>query len=234
MAQIVPYGEFGLTIYFSNQISEVTTHKIQHFIHLLERERIYGLQDWIPTYTTITLYFDPYLLSYEDLYNQIMIIYNNITTLDPVKSRLFEVPVCYEERFAPDLLFISNYHKIEVSEIIKIHSDPVYRVAMIGFMPGFPYLSGMDRRIITPRKSAPSLKIEGGSVGIAGEQTGIYPFTSPGGWNIIGKTPLKLFDASRNEPFLFRQGDQIRFKPISLDEYKQLERKLKKGTLTFF
>lgn len=138
-------------------------------------------------------------------------------------ERVIHIPVCYDAEFAPDLPFVANHNHLDIHDVISIHAGGQYTVSMIGFTPGFPYLSGMSERIATPRKLHPSGKVAAGSVGIAGRQTGIYPLSTPGGWQIIGRTPLTLFDPLRQPPSLLQFGDVVRFYPITRHEFQTWE-----------
>jgi KipI family sensor histidine kinase inhibitor len=138
-------------------------------------------------------------------------------------KQVVEIPVAYGGEYGPDLGEVARAHNISEEEVIKLHSEPEYPIYMLGFVAGFPYLGGMNKAIATPRKKSPRLKIEAGSVGIAGEQTGIYSVESPGGWQIIGRTPLKLYDVNRNEPVLLKAGQYIKFKPITKEEFRTME-----------
>lgn len=134
-----------------------------------------------------------------------------------------EIPVCYDPSLYPDLQDVAEHNDLTIDEVIRIHSEGLYQVYMLGFSPGFPFLGGMDETIATPRKKQPRLAIPAGSVGIAGKQTGIYPMETPGGWQLIGQTPFKLFDLNRNKPSLLKPGHLIRFNPISLEEFNELK-----------
>ena len=143
------------------------------------------------------------------------------TDLESSESRLIKVPICYDEEFGIDLDRIAKEKKLSKEEIIQLHTGKKYKVYMLGFLPGFPYMGAVDEKIAMPRKAQP-IMVTGGSIGIAGKQTGIYPFTSPGGWNIIGITPLRLFDQSKDEPTLLRTGDLVEFYSISKDEFLKM------------
>jgi inhibitor of KinA len=140
-------------------------------------------------------------------------------------SRQIEIPVCYYPSLAPDLQSLADEKNLQVEEVIQLHTSRTYRVYMIGFLPGFAYMGKVDEHISMPRKTNPRTLVAEGSVGIAGEQTGIYPLDSPGGWNIIGQTPLRLFDAQKDELVLLRTGDSIKFFPIRLKEFLQMKSK---------
>jgi inhibitor of KinA len=143
--------------------------------------------------------------------------------LQPTASRKIRVPVCYDDAFGPDLAAVATAHGLPVPEVIDLHTSRPYYVYLIGFLPGFAYMGSVDERIATPRRSSPRTMVAAGSVGIAGEQTGIYPFDSPGGWQLLGRTPLRLFDASRSEPALLQPGDEVQFYPIDIAEYNTLQ-----------
>ena len=140
------------------------------------------------------------------------------------KGRVVEIPVAYGGEFGPDIGFVAEYNGLTVEEVVEIHSKPLYRVYMLGFVPGFAYLGGMDERITTPRLEKPRLKVPAGSVGIAGKQTGWYAIESPGGWRLIGRTPLKTFNPMESPPSLVLPGDYVRFKPISEEEFWRIHR----------
>jgi inhibitor of KinA len=134
-------------------------------------------------------------------------------------SRIVEIPVCYDSEFALDIDRVAEHAKVSTPEVVDLHSGAQYRVSCIGFTPGFPFLSGMPKRLATPRRGVPRKEIPAGSVGIGGAQTGIYPLRSPGGWNLIGRTPLKLFDPTKNPPALLRAGDRVRFRVVTREEF---------------
>jgi inhibitor of KinA len=135
-------------------------------------------------------------------------------------AKVIEIPVCYGGEYGPDLTELAAQHQLGIEEVITLHSREVYDVTMIGFTPGFAYLSGLDERLFTPRKKQPRKSVPAGSVGIADQQTGIYSIESPGGWQLIGRTPVKLFDPERTDPFLLKPGNRLRFRPITRDEFE--------------
>jgi len=149
------------------------------------------------------------------------------------KRKIWKIPVCYDNIFAPDLIILAKSLKIEVEELIQIHSETKYRVYFIGFLPGFLYLNGLDKRLHFPRKKNPQLKVPKGAIGIGGRQTGIYPNESPGGWHLIGNTPLNLFDITKQPPCFANSGDWISFEAIDQETYKNLEKKIQKGNFKF-
>ena len=146
---------------------------------------------------------------------------------------VIEIPVLYGGEMGPDIENVAEHNHKTVEEVIKIHTSEEYLIYMIGFIAGFPYLGGMSKEIATPRLKSPRVKIEGGSVGIAGEQTGIYPVASPGGWQLIGRTPLKLYDADREKPVLLEAGQYIKFAAVTEEEYKKIEKEVEDGTYKY-
>jgi inhibitor of KinA len=214
-----PLGDNAVRMRFGNAISEETNVHLRKISLLLEKEKIKGVIEWTPTYTSISVFYNPMIIAFRDLCRTLKKLQSRAETEQLPPAREVIVPTCYSGKFGPDLENVATTNNLSVEEVIKIHSTPVYLVYMLGFSPGFPYLGGMDKRIATPRLATPRLKIEAGSVGIADVQTGIYSIDSPGGWQIIGKTPLKLFDAAGQNPFLLQAGDTLRFNPITEEEY---------------
>lgn len=145
------------------------------------------------------------------------------------KGKTFEIPVCYDDCFALDMGNVCEHSHLTRQEVIERHSGRDYLIYMLGFLPGFAYLGGMDESLATPRLDSPRSEIFEGAVGIGGEQTGIYPVASPGGWQLIGKTPLKVYDKERENPILYSAGDYIRFVPVDLDEFKRIEQQVQSG-----
>lgn len=227
--KIFPLSEDSILIQFGTKSQNLKAQikEVQKAIDKIQSSFILGYQELVPAYNTITVYYDPFAIKspfpYETFKQQIdEILHTFDLRMDP-KSRYFEIPVCYEGDFALDLAELASSKNLTVDEAIHLHTNMIYDVVFIGFSPGFPFLAGLDERLHFPRKKNPRLKVEQGSVGIAGNQTGIYPITSPGGWQIIGRTPVKLFNVTRHTPTLFKAGDQIKFYPISHREYLQWE-----------
>lgn len=227
-------SENAISLEFGNDINEETLGRIAGLNQCIKRNPFAGLLSTIPAYTTLTLYFNPvglmndFNLKGSTTLDKISLYIKSInveTNTDQEKySQIINIPVCYDPTFGFDLQELSLFHQLIKEEIIEIHSSAVYTVYMIGFVPGFPYLGGLSKRLTSPRKQNPRPAIPAGSVGIAGQQTGIYPLETPGGWQIIGRTPIKLFDVNRQQPSLLKAGDKIKFEQISLIEFEQLER----------
>lgn len=174
-------------------------------------------------YTTLTVYFNPFRLMYKDI-NSLIAPYLNGSVPTKREGNVLRVPVCYEGGYAPDLQAVADYHSIDKKEVIRLHSHKRYQVLFLGFAPGFPFLTEVDTKIATPRKSNPRREVPGGSVGIAGKQTGIYPSSSPGGWQIIGRTPIHLLPMKEDQPTFFQPGDVIKFYPISAQEFRRIQK----------
>ena len=189
----------------------------------LQAAGIPGVIELAPAYATVGVFFDPARTGLDTLRTQIE---EALQKMEPGRSRAgtgstVEVPVCYENEFAPDLREVAWHAGLSVEEVVERHSSATYRVTCVGFTPGFPYLSGLPATLATPRRSSPRKEIPAGAVGIGGMQTGIYPRKSPGGWNIIGRTPLSLFEVKREPPALLRAGDRVRFRRITREEFEE-------------
>ncbi|OLO28677.1 kinase inhibitor [Alkalihalophilus pseudofirmus] len=229
--EIYPLNETAIVINFGREIDVSIHNKVKAFTSYLDQYPIMGLVEYIPSFTSVTLFYDPINVvregsigqqnsSYDVMNSKIKDILKNLKGMYQTEKREIEIPVCYGGEFGPDLDFVAKHNNLTTEEVIQIHSGGEYLVYMIGFAPGFPYLGGMSDRIATPRKANPRMKIPQGSVGIAGKQTGVYSIETPGGWQLIGRTPLELFLPSNNPPSLLESGDIIRFKPISHKEYR--------------
>lgn len=229
--EIYALNESSVTIVFGNAISEDLAEKVLLFDRAIEASPFQGFITTIPAYATLTVCYDPKAVlnskingesSYEKVSN-----YLSSMSVGSLKEdnnrRQMTIPVCYGGEFGPDLELVSTNCNLSTAEIISLHSAATYTVYMIGFVPGFAYMGGMDKQLTTPRKEQPRNKVTAGSVGIAGGQTGIYSLDIPGGWQIIGKTPLILFDAARPEPSLLKAGDEVSFSPISIEEFHSLK-----------
>lgn len=218
-------GDKAIVIEVGDSISE----KINNVVISLEKAIKDSFEDElfevIPTYRSVMVQYNPMKVSYMELLSKLKSIENNLDVTEKKTGKVIVIPVLYGEGYGPDIDNVANHNNLSVKDVIKIHSSTKYLIYMLGFTPGFPYLGGLDKRIHTPRLERPRIKIEAGSVGIANNQTGIYPIASPGGWQIIGRTPLKIFNQNRENPFLLEPGKYIQFKPISKREFLQLESK---------
>ena len=221
--RILTVGDCAVSVEFGQEISLEINHKVMALKMVLERETIRGIVELIPTYCSLLIQYDPMDLRYGQLRDRLEALVTQLDEVEMPPKQVVEIPVAYGGEYGPDLGEVARAHNISEEEVIKLHSEPEYPIYMLGFVAGFPYLGGMNKAIATPRKKSPRLKIEAGSVGIAGEQTGIYSVESPGGWQIIGRTPLKLYDVNRNEPVLLKAGQYIKFKPITKEEFRAME-----------
>ncbi len=216
-------------VIFGDEISYDINTKIRAFDEALMELQIDGIYETVPTYCALTIHYAPEVIRYEELYKQI----KNLLAVDHKASRLssivMEIPVLYGGEYGPDLEYVAKHNYLSVEDVIRIHSEGDYLIYMLGFTPGFSYLGGMDKRISTPRLKKPRVLIPAGSVGIAGDQTGIYPIDSPGGWQLIGRSPVKLYDADREVPILLDAGMHVRFIPIDLADYKRIEARVEAG-----
>ena len=224
-----PLGDNALTVYFGDKIEDAIHQKVMGlFYYLMENKPAY-IKDVIPAYASLTVVYDVMLvkkITPGSAYNfitkhleQAMLNTDEVNAMDEI---IITIPVCYDPVVGTDLQAMSAALQIPVDEIIKIHAATVYKVYMIGFLPGFAYMGSVNKSIATPRKNIPS-NIAAGSVGIAGNQTGIYPLNSPGGWNIVGQTPFKMFDATKEQSCLLQPGNRVQFQPISFKEFKAMQ-----------
>ena len=209
--RIQPLGDSAAMIEFGDQISLEINSTVHALAFLLAEQPPAGIIEWLPTYAALTIYYDPLMLSYRDVEQWLSQRVVGLVAGQTQSSRVIEVPVVYGGEVGPDLDFVAQHHDLTTQEVIRIHTEREYHVFMLGFTPGFPYLGELDERIATPRLESPRLRVPAGSVGIAARQTGIYPVESPGGWRIIGRTSLKLFDLERDPPFLIGAGDKVKF-----------------------
>ena len=222
-ARIRVAGDSSILVEFGNEINPEINGKIASFVQLIREQQIEGIIDMIPTYCSLLINYDPRIVLYDDLKNRIQDLLKIEVAGESRTRRIFEIPVCYGGEYGPDLELIAKNAGLSEEEVVKIHSGMDYLIYMLGFLPGFTYLGGLDERIHTPRLPNPRIRIEAGSVGIGGSQTGIYPLDSPGGWNLMGKTPVKTYDPDRDPAILVEAGDYIRFVPIDEDEYKRIQ-----------
>ena len=231
-AKIVQASEDSLQIQFEQKICPEVNSRISAFVKTFEyiAKDIAGALEVLPTYCSVSIYFDEAICQIsllKDLAQKALQKSEEEKTESTDSARTITIPVCYEDKeFAPDLEKVALHAKLSKEEVIKLHSSSDYLIYMMGFLPGFPYLGGMNPRLETPRLETPRTKIPAGSVAIGGAQTGLYPVESPGGWNIIGRTPLRLFDVKRKPFFLYEAGDKIRFLPITREEFENFDESL--------
>lgn len=227
---VKPAGDRAITVEFKNEISEEINNQVAILKSAIENSKTVGILQCIPTYRSILIHYNPLKINFDSLSNRINEFMDFAGSSDNGEAKVYIIPVYYGGEYGPDLENVATTKKLSIKEVIQVHTAVDYRIYMLGFTPGFPYLGGMDESIATPRLTKPRTKIHAGSVGIAGKQTGIYPIDSPGGWQIIGRTPLKLFDINRKEPILLEAGNYIRFEAVDLDTYKKIQKQVEKQT----
>ncbi len=223
-------GDKALTMEFGNSISKEVNNKVRSITVAIETRNIKGIVELVPTYRSLMIHYNPLKISYDELINALKQLEIQLETIELPAAQVVEIPTLYGGEYGPDIENVANHNQLKLEDVINIHTSNEYLIYMLGFTPGFPYLGGMDSKIATPRLESPRTKINAGSVGIAGGQTGIYPIDSPGGWQIIGRTPIPLFDSQREIPILLKAGNYIIFRSIGENEYKEIEEAVKKGT----
>ncbi len=221
--KILTAGDSSLLIEFGKEISPEINQKITATVQLMKEQHIEGVVDIIPAFCSLLINYDPRVIRYDELKSRMRDLVKMDIKAEAGRKKVYEIPVCYGGAYGPDIENIAKHAGLSVEEVIEIHSSRDYLIYMLGFLPGFTYLGGLDERIHTPRLANPRLKINAGSVGIGGSQTGIYPMDSPGGWQLMGMTPVKTYDPSREVPILVEAGDYIRFVPVSEEEYLRIK-----------
>ena len=228
--RIFPLGDTAVTVDFGNCIDEAINREVVARFNQLQQHPLRGMIEAAPAYSSFVVYYDvlkvrkaipPGHTAFEFIKQQLEDRLQQPVQQNDLTGRLIKIPVCYEDEFALDIQHLSTTKNISIDEVIQIHTAKQYKVYMLGFLPGFAYMGEVDEKIAIPRKAQP-VNIMAGSVGIAGRQTGIYPLASPGGWQIIGRTPLKLFDATKEEPILLSAGDKVQFYSISKNEFEEI------------
>ena len=229
--RLYPLGDAAVVLELGQTIDLATHRLIRALARLLDQHPPPGLREYVPAFTTLTVYYDPWELRENAAppYEQVAGYLRSLLPAAQAAAAagyqpgpLVEIPVCYGGDFGPDLAAVAQHARLSAAEVTRRHAAAAYLVYMVGFAPGFPYLGGLDARLATPRRATPRPLVPAGAVGIAGGQTGIYSLPTPGGWQLIGRTPLRLFDAGRARPSLLQAGDRLRFVPISAAEFRRL------------
>jgi KipI family sensor histidine kinase inhibitor len=223
--QIRISGDRAVLVEYGDAIDPVVNEKVRAMTTLLKQGLPDGIEAVIPAYRNLSLIYDPLVTSPEKLLSLLLELEARLHEVKIPAARIVEIPVLYGGMFGPDIEVVAQHNGLTVEEVIAIHAATDYPIYMIGFTPGFCYLGGLDRRIHAPRRMTPRTLLPGGSVGIAEAQTGMYPVDSPGGWQIIGRTPLRLFAPERENPFHYEAGDRIRFMPVTGEEYERIRAK---------
>ena len=209
--KIAPLGDSSLLIQLGDEIDAGVNQHVHALAKLIDISALAGIVETVHAYSTLLVHYDPLVVSFTQVKSGLRTLIARAQETGPGKPRQVDVPVRYGGEHGPDLEFVAAHCELQVEEVIRIHSERTYTVFMMGFTPGFAYMGKLDEAIITPRMESPRTHVPAGTVAIAGAQTGIYPLDSPGGWRLIGRTSLRLFDATSDSPFLFSPGDQVRF-----------------------
>lgn len=213
-------GDRGLLLQFGEKICPEVNQKVRKVALAIQEESIEGIVETVPSYRSLFILYNPLVVSIEDLKRRLEGIEEGLQHISIEEQKLIRIPVAYGGVYGPDLGYVARYHQLSSEEVIRLHCSRLYLIYMIGFIPGFPYMGELPEVLVTPRLKTPRLSVPGGSVGIAQSQTGIYPIESPGGWQIIGRTPVKLFVPEKEPPALLRMGDFVQFYPIREDEFQ--------------
>ena len=225
-----PAGDMALVAELGNAITPEINRRVRSLTDALEQGGIPGVFDFLPTYRSVLVYYDPLATTSEKVQSAIEHLLDNAEEAGACARHIVHIPTLYGGDMGPDIAFVALHNGIDEQEVVNIHSGADYLVYMMGFSPGFAYLGGLDERLATPRLQSPRTEIPSGAVGIAETQTGVYPMASPGGWQLIGRTPLKLFDPTRERPVLLSAGDYVRFVPIeSQQAYDYILRQVESG-----
>jgi KipI family sensor histidine kinase inhibitor len=214
-------GDRGLLLEFGDEISREINEKVRRMASAIRAGAIEGIVETVPTYRSLLLIYNPVILSVEGLRKRLIQIEEGIQETPLPEPKLTRIPVVYGGIYGPDLEEVAKYHQTSPEEVIQLHCNNPYLIYMIGFMPGYPYMGELPQALVTPRLKTPRLSVPKGSVAIAQRQTGIYSMESPGGWQILGRTPVGLFDPWKDPPALLKMGDFVQFYPISEKEYKE-------------
>lgn len=228
--RILDCGEQAMVVEFGSEIEPSVNARVHRLARMLTTANPERILEVVPTYRSLMIYFDPLIISRKALREEIEKLLPGVEGADPAveMSRVVTVPVSYGGEFGPDLEFVARHNGRTEDEVVAIHTSAPLLIYMLGFTPGFPYL-GASERIAAPRLDVPRVKVPAGAVGIAGTQTGIYPMESPGGWQLIGRTPLRIFDPQAERPFLFAAGEYVQFAAIDADAFHTLQQQVESG-----
>lgn len=219
-----PASDQSLLVYFGQQITLPAHQSVRRLLRLLESQPVAGIRDLHPAYCSLLITFDILKLRHDELEEILRSYLNRLDDVILPEPRQLEIPVCYDGEFGPDLNDVASTHGLTPAQVIELHASVAYTVYFLGFAPGFAYLGELPEALATPRLPAPRRRVPPGSVGIAGSQTGVYPVATPGGWRLLGRTPLAMFRPDREAMSLLSIGDRVRFTPISPEQFASLER----------
>lgn len=219
--QIFHMGDRGLLLEFGDEISQEINEKVRRMAFAIQSEAIPGILETVPTYRSLLVLYNPLILSITDLKKRLESIEERLQQFPFPEPKLTRIPVVYGGKFGPDLESVAEYHHSAPDEIVRLHCSQAYLIYLIGFMPGFPYMGELPEGLMTPRLKTPRLSVPTGTVAIAQKQTGIYSMDSPGGWQLLGRTPVRMFDPGKDPPAYLRMGDRVQFYPISEKEFEE-------------
>ena len=231
--RFLPAGDKALVVELGGSISQEINRRVRSLLLAIETQGVPGIIELVPSYRSVLVYYDPLRLSLVDLEERLADLELDLEEAPSDMPSVIEVPTVYGGEHGPDLEYVAEHAGLSPAEIIHIHSSTDYVVYMMGFTPGFMYLGGMSEKITTPRLLTPRTAIPAGSVGIAETQTGVYPIESPGGWQLIGRTPIQLFDPRRDPPVLVEVGDYIRFVPVAEEAYHDIQIQIGRSKVPF-
>lgn len=217
--RILPAGDQALLVELGKEINPEINRQVHHLGRLLERQHLLGIKEIVPSYSSLLIYYNPWEISFEEISNLIRKLLQEKSPPENSAPVVKEIPVVYGGEYGPDIEFVAQINGLSVAEVIKWHTSQTYLVYVVGFSPGFAAMGLVPKEIQAPRLSTPRTKVPAGSVGIGGAQTGIYAVESPGGWRLIGRTPLTLFNLNNEPPSFFKAGDYARFLAIKEEDY---------------
>lgn len=220
---IYPLGDSALIVRFSEYTEAESINRVRSLFKLLKAEPIPGLIELVPALGTLAVYYRPDICGFREWRERLLPLLNRLSVTEAPPANRLSIPVCYGGEFGPDLPCVAESAGLSEQEVIRLHSGAEYVVGMIGFVPGFPYLVGLPHALATPRRTEPRVSVPPGSIGIGGNQTGIYPVSVPGGWRLIGRTPVRLFRPEERPPSLLSPGDIVRFIPIERGQFAEME-----------
>ena len=226
--RFLPCGDTALAVEFGSEIDRAVSETVLALDAALAGRRVEGIVETVPTFRSLMIHYDPIAVAPETLTNLVLKLITGSSSHRP-KQRRWRIPACYEQQFAPDLDEVAGLTGLSSADIIELHSATEFHVYMIGFLPGYPYMGDLPEQLRLPRRQEPRVRLPAGSVAIATAMTAIYPVESPGGWHLIGRSPIKLFDAQWERPSLLLPGDKVRFTPVTVSQFEQIGREVEAG-----